>query len=335
MGGSERDPGVGRRRGGRLVIALRKITIKWSESPAVHDGCTFTSFAAASAVLSAAARQRAPFAGGYYKTSVIVEWADGETYEARIDLQHETHGHLANVVGAHVRSFCEFSSGRKCPPHMTAEAHVGYLAATEAHRPGAREGFAHVLDTYALDDGMPTIDGKPAERPAPVAPTPEEIRVKRGEGTKYDAARSLADIKRGIVADIKACPMACPMARYTVSVAKSRGSMCRPEVRVTVAGLPFPVIHPDLAAALRMAGSDNRYHGPWMSAEADAVYDTLRAICEAYGYDRSDSQTDYFDRAFGVTIRFDAQSEEWSAARAEYRPAPVRPDFIDWTEVGA
>jgi hypothetical protein len=289
-------------------VALRSIRIDWSESSKLQGSPTFTTFAAAGEVLRAAA---AEIEGYINKTQVTVVWADGESYEARIDLKRTEHGHLANVVGYHLAQSCTFRSGRCSPSHLTPEAYAELLAHAERFAPGSADFCARLLDGYALDDGAPAVDGEPLRDPPKPAPTPEEIRAKRGEGAKYSSTATLAEIKRGVQADIKAAIAAgeLPAATYKVSARASRRSY--DSVSVSIAGLPFALLHPRKLEELQ---GGERWHGAYLNDEALAVHDKVKAIINAYGYNRSDTQSDYFDFAFCVEVDLVQRDAEWAAA---------------------
>ena len=186
-------------------VALRSIRIDWSESELLQGKPVFPTFAAASVVLRRAAEE---ITGYIAKTQVTIEWADGATYKARIDLKRAAHGHLANVVGSHLRESCTFRSGRAAPSHLTADDYQRHLATAERFSPGSQDFCGRILDGYALDDGAPEVDGQPLKDAPKPEPTAEELRAKRGEGAKYDEKATLADIKRGVQADIKAAGQA-------------------------------------------------------------------------------------------------------------------------------
>ena len=289
-------------------VALRSIRIDWSESELLQGKPTFATFAAANEALRAAA---AAITGFISKTQATVEWVDGATYEARIDLKRGEHGHRANIVGEHVRTNCTFRSGRAAPAHLSAADYQRHLETAERFAPGGGDFCGRLLDGYALDDGAPMVDGEPLPALPKPEPTAAELRAKRGEGAKYDEKATLADIKRGVQADIKAAVAAgeLPAASYKVSARASRRSY--DHVGVTIDGLPFAVFHPRKVEELQ---GGERWHGAYLCDAALAVEHKVKAIVNAYGYNRSDAMTDYFDFAFSITIDLVQRDREWAAA---------------------
>lgn len=72
-----------------------------------------------------------PKEGGYDKHDFVVTFADGETYEGRLDCKHPTCSDPGLNVGAHMLSFLRFYAGEYCPPHMTRERYEQFLAQQE------------------------------------------------------------------------------------------------------------------------------------------------------------------------------------------------------------
>jgi len=267
-------------------VRIANVKVEWSESNRLEDGTMFPTLADANVGLRFAA-QAAPAGGGYHKTSVVITWADGETYQARIDLVRED-AQKANLIGAHVREFCEFASGRKCPPGWTPERLEQHLAATERHCPGAKEGFAKVLDGYELEERAP-------EPLAPEPPPKPECRAQYNneKGAKYDPDLDIAEIAKKVRADIKAAKLP---GKISVRIQRYAGGR---SLRVK-AVVPFPVRHGDVERENR-----ERAEGldcPWLTREAYELQEKLKEITEAYNYDRSDIQTDYFDVNFYLHV---------------------------------
>lgn len=73
--------------------------------------------------------QFAPRGGGYDKTVIRVTFADDETYECRLDIQHYTLPFEVNDndLARHIRQFLSFNTGAFCPSHMTQEEYQDYL----------------------------------------------------------------------------------------------------------------------------------------------------------------------------------------------------------------
>jgi hypothetical protein len=101
-------------------IPAVSIRFDWSESPYIEDGLTVSTFAEADQVVCMAARHMNPSRGGYDKTSFIITYADGETYEGRIDITPQD-AHKDAPLTEHVRYFVECSAGLRKPAHYTVE----------------------------------------------------------------------------------------------------------------------------------------------------------------------------------------------------------------------
>lgn len=117
-----------------------KIEILWSE--AAIEPQAFTAWRDVDMVLFAVATSRPRSTGGYYKTGFRITWADGETYEGRIDVQRGTHS-----IREHVRAHCLAYSGRSAPA-LYSEAE--WLAVVARVKPEQRAGLERVLDNYEL-----------------------------------------------------------------------------------------------------------------------------------------------------------------------------------------
>lgn len=116
-------------------IPVKRIWIRRAEGPTKDLGeRTVSSYEAADSQLRAWARTAPKAGGGYDKTDFQVEWADGETYEGRYDLQQEdtTKG---NLIGSQIQHFLGFHAGLFCPQSMTREQYEAHL-----NRSGEEEG---------------------------------------------------------------------------------------------------------------------------------------------------------------------------------------------------
>jgi hypothetical protein len=129
-------------------VAIESLEIVFSECAALRDHETFDSWAALERRI-AYATTKAPVGGCYDKTHLKLTWADGFTYEARIDL---TRGMTSlTPVADHVRNFCEIRSGRK-PMHWLDDNGAAYLKTCDNYDPDGRKNCAHVLDNLMLED---------------------------------------------------------------------------------------------------------------------------------------------------------------------------------------
>jgi hypothetical protein len=88
----------------------------------------------------------APEGGGYDKCDFTITYDDGETYSGRFDLQRD---HMAgsNLLGNHVRLFCETYSGRRRPTHITPER---YRALMKQYGEETTSAYCEFLDSYEI-----------------------------------------------------------------------------------------------------------------------------------------------------------------------------------------
>jgi hypothetical protein len=130
-------------------VPLRFITITWSESSeGRYIGRPFETWTVAEEAIRQMATV-APMPRAYDKTGFHITWADGETYEGRIDLDREMALQPCPLAD-HVRAFLLHSSGRKRPINLTEEHHRELLAAQEHHNPGSTEAAGRLLDTHQV-----------------------------------------------------------------------------------------------------------------------------------------------------------------------------------------
>jgi hypothetical protein len=87
-----------------------------------------------------------PAQGGYDKHDFCVTFADGETYEGRLDCKHASCGENDLNVASHMRSFLRFYAGLHCPAHMTRERYEAFLAQQE----GPSAECKAILADYAI-----------------------------------------------------------------------------------------------------------------------------------------------------------------------------------------
>ena len=129
-------------------IRATEIRIDWSEAGSELEGKTFATWTAATAYLMPYALEHTT--GGYLKTGFTVTFADGHTYEGRIDLMPSEYD-----LAKHVRDFCEVYGGLFCPVHMTQEQYAGLLASYEKMEAGHAQKYADFLNRYEIGDGEP------------------------------------------------------------------------------------------------------------------------------------------------------------------------------------
>lgn len=122
------------------------------------------------------------------------------------------------------------------------------------------------------------------------------------QGAKYDAARSTNDIAKAIRADIKAALMKAPSdpqslpkgLKVSVRLAKFAGG-CSINARITA--FPGALLNPAAVVAQKLLP-----HEPLRfsrhTTEAERVLSVLKELMDAYNFDRSDPQSDYFHVRF-------------------------------------
>ena len=116
-------------------------------------------------------------------------------------------------------------------------------------------------------------------------------------------------IAKLVRADIKAAVKAgtIPAAKYGVRTERYSGGQ---SLKVNVSALSFEVLSEE--RVLLEHDEPHAYHGGhWMSEGAKALEKALDAICDAYNFDGSDIQTDYFHVNFyaNVTVDYDGDAE--------------------------
>jgi hypothetical protein len=89
----------------------------------------------------------APSDGSYHKVRVEIQWADGTTHHARIDLHREDAPKID--LREEIRRELEFYAGRWCPPHLTDEQ---YRQCLTFYRAGSLDRYPHLLDDYDLGE---------------------------------------------------------------------------------------------------------------------------------------------------------------------------------------
>lgn len=93
----------------------------------------------------------APQTGGYHKTDVIVEYADGEVYQGRLDLMHPSCENTDNDLAAHVRRFCRCYGGLftedEMPDHLKGGRYQKFL---DMYTEDDRAALRKMLDNYEI-----------------------------------------------------------------------------------------------------------------------------------------------------------------------------------------
>jgi hypothetical protein len=141
-------------------ILPKSATVGWSNMDGAggtvialleRDGDQF--YATAAAALRAFAWQsETPESLGYAKTDVVLEFADGETYTAQLDIKHPSLPDHDTDLSRHVISFVEFHSGRltdaQLPPRVSRKTYETILR----RAPDQVPRHAAFRDRYALSD---------------------------------------------------------------------------------------------------------------------------------------------------------------------------------------
>lgn len=104
---------------------IKQITFDWAETTVIKEGTKVYSFAGADTVINKIARNEVGNIG-YCKTGITVEWLDGKTYTARIDITSKTLG-IKDVLGKEILSEINFTLGELKPASWTTEQYQNYL----------------------------------------------------------------------------------------------------------------------------------------------------------------------------------------------------------------
>lgn len=158
-------------------------------------------------------------------------------------------------------------------------------------------------------------------------------------GAKYERGRDITEIAKLVRADIKAAIKAGDLPKGTkCSVRVSRFSGGR-SLTVTVKALPginglnWYRLDAEKAEPHQYPGNFPQHARAIYSPEGTRVVKLLEAMVEAYNFDGSDTQTDYFHVNFYKTIDFDYDLEkawraEWQAADRDPEPYDPQTDYV-------
>jgi len=142
----EQEPDVERDQDGSIKAV--KFTILWSEGSA-DSNLEFSTWDAVNAWLQELRDEHAanygPSSLCYFKTKFRIDYADGEVYEGRIDVNSTDFN-----LGKHVYDFVSFHTGLRCPAHMTEDQYQGYLSTLERRCPGTIEQYRRFVETYEI-----------------------------------------------------------------------------------------------------------------------------------------------------------------------------------------
>ena len=87
-----------------------------------------------------------PAQGGYDKHDFCVTFANGDTYEGRLDCKHASCSDPDLDVAWHVRSYQEFYAGTRRPAYMSQERYDGFLS---------RSGHSQEAEDFLADYAVP------------------------------------------------------------------------------------------------------------------------------------------------------------------------------------
>lgn len=151
-------------------IQMQKVVILWSEGLAEED-IEFTSWQAVNDTLWQIAldNDKDGYTGCYAKTKFRLTWADGETYEGRLDVNTKEDYDL----GQHILDHLNFYGGLHCPAHWNEEEYQRFI-----HNDNNPQEYIDYLNKYEIVTGT-----TPRIAPEPVKVTPEpqpEIKPQAG-----------------------------------------------------------------------------------------------------------------------------------------------------------
>jgi hypothetical protein len=138
-------------------------------------------------------------------------------------------------------------------------------------------------------------------------------------GKKFDRSMDIKEVARLVRKDINAAKRAGLLPRsMKISVAISRYSMgC--SLSIVVREWPGRVVNPAWCLG-HILDPHGMARAPRLTEQGNRWIEALEALANEYNYDRSDSTTDYYDKAFYLGISFgDAEEDERTAQIAELK----------------
>ncbi len=128
-------------------------------------------------------------------------------------------------------------------------------------------------------------------------------------GTKFDMNMNVNEIAKAIRKDIAAEKKSNPLfkgAKISVRIKKYSGGQ---RITVKVKECCFNPMNPERVQADKDS-ADINYNISVYNAKGQGMAEKLKAITEAYNYDKSDSQSDYFNVNFYSYVNFDYDLEK-------------------------
>lgn len=285
------------------LVLLASIAITHAErlEPAV-----FGTFEALDAVLRAFA-----VAGGRSKVWFTATWANGATWEGKIDVI-PAHQFRASIIGGHVRHVAGATTGRRLLPGYTAEeqaramAAMGTTAETIAFHAAILDGYdlgpAVTPEEEAAEDAA-IATWKQAEKARLAAESQAALEATWWTGAKYDSALRVGEISRLVRAELTALGKASPSVLFGCTFkATSSGNALYLWITPTD---PAAVVGVERARAEARNPHGHNPQPRW-SERGEALLAAAAAVGNAYNYDKSDRGRghDYTREHFMLTVEF-------------------------------
>ena len=118
--------------------------------------------------------------GSYLKTSFMIYWADGETYDStRLDIKHPSATPDDNDLADHVLRHIRFYTGDYCPAHMTQEQYDSMIKGMVDDN--ERQECRDMLDAYQIGDTPDDEPAKPEDSDISESEAPIDMEIKASE----------------------------------------------------------------------------------------------------------------------------------------------------------
>lgn len=142
-------------------VQMEKVVILWSEGLADED-VTFTSWEEVNQTLRQIAQEhdKNGYTGAYAKTKFQVYWADGETYEGRLDVNTKYDYDL----GQHILDHCRSHGGIQKPEQWTEAEYQRYI-----NEVGNPQDYLDYMEKYDIQVSGVELVPTPKPEPKPQA----------------------------------------------------------------------------------------------------------------------------------------------------------------------